>query len=199
MRRGRVRLAEVEPELRSLSALPNPGDDNAPLFSLGAALPNGPQGPASSGALAACMERVLPPRGWKRWFLFGVLMVPAGVAACMTLFLAVYLWYRSNGQHEFFFSPSHPRAIRTRERGDEIVRAIKKYHQHRGKYPATLDGLRPDFLSRIPEPLYGTGEWSYRVDESPEGEIRFVLAFHAPGRYPVVFFESDVDHWSIDK
>jgi hypothetical protein len=64
---------------------------------------------------------------------------------------------------------------RTKQRGNEIIRALKQFRVDNKTYPASLDELSPKYLAEIPQPTWGVGKWQYhgrtddfalRVDES---------------------------------
>jgi len=127
------------------------------------------------------------------WLLICITIIMIPVAC-----IAIVSWLEAEGKHDLFFNPSHKNAIETRQRGDVIVVALKKYKIERGRFPETLEGLKPLFLENIPSPVYGTGNWSYRTIDAPIMGAEFVLSFHAAGRYPIVFFSSKEDQWSVD-
>lgn len=43
-----------------------------------------------------------------------------------------------------------------------LVAAIESYRTDHDKPPATLDALIPDYITDIPSPTVGCGEWSYQ-------------------------------------
>jgi hypothetical protein len=49
----------------------------------------------------------------------------------------------------------------TRRRGDLVVVALSKFQRDHGRYPASLDELRPKYLCEIPLPTWGLKAWHY--------------------------------------
>ena len=55
-----------------------------------------------------------------------------------------------------------------RHRANDVVAAVKAYHQQHGAYPKRLDDLVPAFLLSVPRAKYvlGLGEFKYLYDEA---------------------------------
>jgi len=59
--------------------------------------------------------------------------------------------------------------------GNQIVNAIETYRVENGRLPGSLSQLVPNYIPKIEQPNWGTGQWEYRPD--PE-KGRFVLQVH---------------------
>ena len=49
----------------------------------------------------------------------------------------------------------------TIEAAQPLIEAINAYKLDRGNYPNQLEELVPEYLDQIPQPIVGSGEWSY--------------------------------------
>jgi hypothetical protein len=94
---------------------------------------------------------------------------------------------------------SHNKLESTKTIGDQIIKAIDKYHSTHGKYPNRLKSLVPDYIDEIQNPIWGLREWEYRI--FPENNVeRFQLSVGAnKDRYPVLFYDSTNKYWSYDQ
>jgi hypothetical protein len=76
----------------------------------------------------------------------------------------------------------------------EIIDALSRYHATEGAYPDELSDLIPGHLARIPRPVAGCRDWTYRLDEYKG----YVLGFHAPGHYPSAYYAGAWERWGIN-
>jgi hypothetical protein len=77
--------------------------------------------------------------------------------------------------------------------GDGLIAALERHRAAEGTYPDDLDDLTPRYVDDIASPTAGCRGWGYRlVDEG------FELRFHAPGEYPVAFYESARGRWLVN-
>jgi hypothetical protein len=74
--------------------------------------------------------------------------------------------------------------------GEIVVTAIQSYSVDRGTAPVSLAELVPRYLSSVPQPLYGTDQWSYsrgRAGDSFSGDDRRSVELRAA---PIAAFSS---------
>ena len=105
----------------------------------------------------------------------------------------------ADGRNPIVFDSGHPNAVATKRLGQTVIEALQRYQSERGDYPGSLEMLEPRYLAQVPSPQYGVREWSYRTLVDEAGRSEFVLAFHANGRYPIVFYESERSAWCADQ
>ena len=85
----------------------------------------------------------------------------------------------------------------TIRRGDSIVKALKAYKAHNGTYPQSMTTLTPHYIEKLPDAIWGTCRWQYRVFEDGQ---RFDLAVGENSEmYPCVFITSEMDSWYFDR
>jgi hypothetical protein len=58
---------------------------------------------------------------------------------------------------------SESQLTETRRRGDLVVVALEQFQQDHGRYPASLDELRPQYLREILPPTWGLKTWLYET------------------------------------
>lgn len=108
--------------------------------------------------------------------------------------------------HRFVDDPWSAQEIAaTRERGDEIIEALRRYSATSGSFPAALNDLAPEYLPLIEAPLAGRRAWGYTA-WTEDGEPRFILAVysrHEDGSLLAMFsprslqITSESVHWEL--
>jgi hypothetical protein len=51
--------------------------------------------------------------------------------------------------------------VESRERGDQVVDALKRYYESAGDFPRSLDELIPKYVEGLPTPTAGSEDWVY--------------------------------------
>ena len=87
----------------------------------------------------------------------------------------------------------------TKRRGEAIAAAIERYRADKGRCPASLDMLVPEFLAEVPPPVAGMPAWRYHIDPARD---TYTIAFGiGDDCYPCSWYPSgvpDVAGWYDD-
>jgi hypothetical protein len=83
----------------------------------------------------------------------------------------------------------------SKERGDVIIAALKRYHHQYNDYPDHLDDLVPAFLAEIPLPIAGNKQWAYRRFSSDDCELGVVGYYDGD---PKLYRRVQSRGWSLD-
>ena len=96
-----------------------------------------------------------------KWHLMLVVMLLSSFLAIVALF--GYKFYRVH-QYE----ASRQKVGSPFDEGNRIIQALSHYKEAKGLFPESLNDLVPEFLSEIPNPNWGTGEWNYGLSEKSD-------------------------------
>ncbi len=111
---------------------------------------------------------------WRRMLIVLGLIVAGsiGLLVCLTVGLAGYLIFRGS---------EAPGEGATAERGyracEPIIAALRAYHEREGAYPATLDGLVPEYLADVPAAV---NEWPIEYSLTDDS-YRLAFSYTGPG------------------
>jgi hypothetical protein len=61
-------------------------------------------------------------------------------------------------------SSSQTKINETKQRGDQIIRALEQYRADNSRYPTSLTDLSPKYLPDVPSPTWGLRTWQYESD-----------------------------------
>lgn len=88
------------------------------------------------------------------------------------------------------------RVAESKNRANRIIIAVENYAETHGDYPRSLSDLVPGFLTSVDAPVFGKGEWEYRVVDNGE---HFELSFEGTSPWtPVYFWHSRDAKWYED-
>ncbi len=88
----------------------------------------------------------------------------------------------------------YEKVVESQRLGDSIINKIIAYKTAHNKLPDSLNDLIPDYMSIIPPPTAGTGEWRYE----PYSDGTFTLGFEDLGGYPSCINGSTSHEWLVD-
>ena len=54
----------------------------------------------------------------------------------------------------------------TKQKGNQIIRALEQFRIDRGQYPKSLADLSPKYIRELPPPTWGLKTWQYESDGS---------------------------------
>lgn len=115
----------------------------------------------------------------------------AAVMLALTVFLIAAVAFI-----QFADEWSYVRVAESRDRATTIIGALDQYCAANGHYPRDLAELMPTYITVLPKPVAGYGEWKYRcgVDSS-----YFTLAFGQNDYcYPCYSYSSATGSWYFD-
>lgn len=63
-------------------------------------------------------------------------------------------------------SSGQERIDETKQKGNQIIRALEQFRTDRGQYPKSLADLSPKYIQELPLPTWGLKAWQYESDGS---------------------------------
>lgn len=118
------------------------------------------------------------------------------IATCMVVIVCVVV--ASITAYEYWWNWSPKAKSKSVRIGNEIVKALRKYHSDHGRFPDSLEGLVPTYLPEIRNPTAGTRRWDYFLESDKQV---FTLQFSTPYGYPSMnycSFRQDAEWYEDD-
>jgi hypothetical protein len=86
--------------------------------------------------------------------------------------------------------------IKSKEQGNNIIRAVENYRSIKNKYPASLDNLIPQFMYPIPYSYMGYGNVQYDYKLKPDSS-NYVLSFPNAAIFSTIY-NSEIREWKTE-
>ena len=83
----------------------------------------------------------------------------------------------------------------TKRRGREIGRAIRSYRADKGRFPEAGTELIPEYLSSIPQPVWGTSPWVYEVWKDVSGTEQATIFVYDNEKLRCWFLDVSGNEW----